>query len=490
MEPGCVAEEMGCMNSGNGREETDGGNGQKEMECMDGGNGREEMDGGNGEEEVDAVHGGNGGKTGGKCRRAKHKCPYTACNASVIHLPRHMKQLHGWNKTDSSGVLGTFDLRKGKPSVKKREHPRKVCPKIECGAIVRRIHNHLAQVHKIKRGSPQYLKLVEKAENYLPPEDNISSSDESLVDSSDYDQLGTLRNMKNPSSSRNVYESVYDSEDSADYKRFLNSVVKSGDKKCDKDDDNRSHDEGKYGGDGDSDDEDDLIIPAPVHLEPLSSPPTSPKPLNPSPDLFSSPDSLPDLPPRSNHPSEPSSASPVVQPISPRTPDSLDPKNARVITCTTPPRQPSLSPKSPECIVVDEIEDPEVKRDRENREESLRVLRSVFHKAEALAFKWSLAEEGEGEGSQTSSSSTGFVPPSSRSRGGQERLITDSELVQFRELFAAYINSTKPITTKTAISMLKGNSNLRHLVKKCTPQQIYDKLRTERKIALKSKGHR
>ena len=257
MESECVAEEMECINSGNGREETDGGNGQEEMECMDGGNGQEEMDGGNGQEEVDAVDGGNGGKTGGKGRRAKHKCPYTACNASVIHLPRHMKQVHGWNKTDSSGVLGTFDLRKGKPSVKKREHPRKVCPKIKCGAIVRRIHNHLAQVHKIKRGSPEYLKLVKKAENYLPHEDNISSSDESLVDSSDHDQLGTLRNMKNPSSSRNVYESVYDSEDSADYKRFLNSVVKSGDKKCDKDDDNRSHDEGKYGDDGDSGDEDE-----------------------------------------------------------------------------------------------------------------------------------------------------------------------------------------------------------------------------------------
>ena len=44
-----------------------------------------------------------------------------------------------------------------------------------------------------------------------------------------------------------------------------------------------------------------------------------------------------------------------------------------------------MPPRSPECIVLHEIEDPGVRRDRENREEALKVLRSVFHKAEALA---------------------------------------------------------------------------------------------------------
>ena len=117
MEPEYVAEGMECMDSGNGQEEMD----------MDGGNGRKEMDGGNGQEEMDAVDGWNDREKG---RREKHKCPYTACNASVIHFPRHMKQVHGWNQTDLTGVLGTFDLRKGKPLVKKREHPRKVSPKL------------------------------------------------------------------------------------------------------------------------------------------------------------------------------------------------------------------------------------------------------------------------------------------------------------------------------------------------------------------------
>ena len=60
-------------------------------------------------------------------------------------------------------------------------------------------------------------------------------------------------------------------------------------------------------------------------------------------------------------------------------------KNAIVITCTNSPLKPSLPPRSPECVVLDEIEDPALKRDCENREEALRVLRSVFHKAESLA---------------------------------------------------------------------------------------------------------
>ena len=98
--------------------------------------------------------------------------------------------------------------------------------------------------------------------------------------------------------------------------------------------------------------------PATVLLEPSTSPPTSPKSFNPSPDLFPSSDSPPDLPPRSNHPCEPSSASPIV-PISPRTPDFLDPTLSQ-LDCTpsghtvvtnsnvpSPERSPNQQPSPP-----------------------------------------------------------------------------------------------------------------------------------------------
>ncbi|XP_028394421.1 uncharacterized protein LOC114518606 [Dendronephthya gigantea] len=98
-------------------------------------------------------------------------------------------------------------------------------------------------------------------------------------------------------------------------------------------------------------------------------------------------------------------------------------------------------------------------------------------------------EDGEEESSQYSrpSSSSDVVPPSSRSRGGQDRLFSDMEMVEFRKLFSAVIHSDKPITTKVAVSMLKKNKSLKHLTKRFTNQQIYDKLRTERKIAKREK---
>ncbi|CAB3976627.1 Hypothetical predicted protein [Paramuricea clavata] len=98
------------------------------------------------------------------------------------------------------------------------------------------------------------------------------------------------------------------------------------------------------------------------------------------------------------------------------------------------------------------------------------------------------SEDDEEEGSQDSSSSSGVVPPSSRSRGGQDRLFTENEMAEFRKLFASVIHSDKPITTKVAVSMLNKHKKLKHLRKKFTNQQIYDKLRTERKIANRDKN--
>jgi hypothetical protein len=63
-------------------------------------------------------------------------------------------------------------------------------------------------------------------------------------------------------------------------------------------------------------------------------------------------------------------------------------------------------------------------------------------------------------------------------------------MAEFRELFAPLIHSDKPITTKVAVSMLKENTKLKHLTKKFTNQQIYDKLRTERKIASRDKNRK
>ncbi|CAB3985765.1 Hypothetical predicted protein [Paramuricea clavata] len=237
------AERNGIENEYAGNVSTKGCGDCEEMNagCVDGG-------------EASSVDIGNTGETGIFCPRAKHNCPFPSCKASVVHLPRHMRQVHGWSKVDSTAVLGTFDLRNPRPgpfsAEKKRKHARKVCPVPSCGSIIKRIHNHLAQKHKIKRGrSPRFVKLVKKTEKYEPAvvDCEMTSSHESSVNSSDENQSEDQWKMKNPSSSK-VYETVYDSEDSVQYDWILNNIVKGGGKKGGKDVDDRSYDEGKCGG--------------------------------------------------------------------------------------------------------------------------------------------------------------------------------------------------------------------------------------------------
>ena len=54
--------------------------------------------------------------------RAQHKCLFPSCETSVIHLPRHMADYHGWSRKDASTRLNRFALRKErvKPSKIKR----------------------------------------------------------------------------------------------------------------------------------------------------------------------------------------------------------------------------------------------------------------------------------------------------------------------------------------------------------------------------------
>ena len=98
-----------------------------------------------------------------KRKRSKHKCPYPQCKSSVIHLPRHMRKSHGWSPEKSQSVLNTFGLRKlknKKVRKTKRTYKSVVCPISKCQAVIKRIHNHLTTVHKIKSGTNIYKKCL------------------------------------------------------------------------------------------------------------------------------------------------------------------------------------------------------------------------------------------------------------------------------------------------------------------------------------------
>ena len=90
--------------------------------------------------------------------RAKHKCLFPSCASSAIHLPRHMADSHGWSKKDASTVLNIFALRKErvKPSKIKRYVKSIQCPFPRCHSVVKRIYNHLYDVHKLKPATERY----------------------------------------------------------------------------------------------------------------------------------------------------------------------------------------------------------------------------------------------------------------------------------------------------------------------------------------------
>lgn len=111
-----------------------------------------------------------------KAQRAKHKCPFPSCSASVIHLPRHMMQRHKWAKEDAAGVVNSFNLRKPKKGSEKSTLKRKICPVKHCRSVVKRIHNHLTDFHQYKRGSDIYKKCLKVAVSHKIME--ISSTSE------------------------------------------------------------------------------------------------------------------------------------------------------------------------------------------------------------------------------------------------------------------------------------------------------------------------
>ena len=95
-------------------------------------------------------------------KRGKHKCPYPNCNSAVVHLRRHMVLSHGWSKKDAKNVLSNFELRKQRKikNTTTRKFTRMACAYPRCTSVVKRIHNHLHDVHKFKPGSAEFKKFL------------------------------------------------------------------------------------------------------------------------------------------------------------------------------------------------------------------------------------------------------------------------------------------------------------------------------------------
>ena len=125
-----------------------------------------------------------GALNSGTTREAKN-CPVPLCGSKVIHLSRHLKEVHGWSQEKSRTAVTRFGMRKsytfsdpgkapkpkkevkeetstdekkGDTNVSKRKdyHKHRYCPVPGCMSLVKRIPPHLKLVHKLDPNSKEY----------------------------------------------------------------------------------------------------------------------------------------------------------------------------------------------------------------------------------------------------------------------------------------------------------------------------------------------
>ena len=104
-------------------------------------------------------------------KRIALRCPLKGCKSKVIHLPWHLRKVHKWtrerakNTTSSFGVRKSFFPKPVQPEVsvqqKKDYHCHRPCPIAGCHSVVKRLPNHIQQVHRdIKKSSVCYKQVL------------------------------------------------------------------------------------------------------------------------------------------------------------------------------------------------------------------------------------------------------------------------------------------------------------------------------------------
>ena len=110
----------------------------------------------------------------------------------VVHLPRHLRTVHKNESEKAKNALSTFDLRANNKPRKEnaRMLRRRVCPYPGCSAVVRKLHNHLIQKHKVNRNDKLYkdylkiatLEQLDFKENEVEEIESISSNTDDTVE--------------------------------------------------------------------------------------------------------------------------------------------------------------------------------------------------------------------------------------------------------------------------------------------------------------------
>lgn len=125
-----------------------------------------------------AVKGENNGGNSRQTRK-KYLCPIKGCKSQVRDLPRHLRDVHKWAREKAKKATSRFGMResfsstnrdrKGKDRKWKDYHYHRKCPISGCHSIVKRLSQHLRQVHKeIRKGSSEYKAILKEARPRKP----------------------------------------------------------------------------------------------------------------------------------------------------------------------------------------------------------------------------------------------------------------------------------------------------------------------------------
>jgi hypothetical protein len=126
--------------------------------------------------------------------RSKKKCPVTSCNAMVVHLPRHLKNVHKWKQERAKTAVQLFILRKpyklqaSRHAEKQKPdyHQRRQCPVDNCSAVVSRLSTHLQNFHQISRTSSLYKTLLLVAKKRTRKQEEIAGQHDESISSNGY----------------------------------------------------------------------------------------------------------------------------------------------------------------------------------------------------------------------------------------------------------------------------------------------------------------
>ena len=90
-----------------------------------------------------------------------------------------------------------------------------MCLVVNCNSVVKKIHNHLTDVHKLTRKSKIYWRCVKSAIVYRPQVILTESSDDESEDESDNESLKKSSKASSAPKSTTVYKKVYCSDESS-----------------------------------------------------------------------------------------------------------------------------------------------------------------------------------------------------------------------------------------------------------------------------------